>query len=256
MKKICYIIVWFLCLFYEIWWIFFHDNIYAISNGTTNIKLSIYNSYSGHIRFLPGQNIVNIGWSLWTNDDSLSINISATTGSSFTINGDIITPIAGNWIGLYSIAESLELSTGDGIKNIQTSFMKGTEPYTHHTSITVDTISPTQANLISPDNNSTVSGNVIFTRSQSTDSGIWLSHYKIHYSVDPWFLSETTIVSSWNTLQIAENNIPLWILYRYVESVDLLGNNTNSVVKLFEHALGAVVVNPINTTPSSWIWGW
>ena len=53
------------------------------------MKVQIINSYSGSVSRATGQNIIYSGAMHWTNQNNLSVIVSATTGSDFTLSGTI-----------------------------------------------------------------------------------------------------------------------------------------------------------------------
>lgn len=245
-KRIIYTLILSFCLR---WWLFSQDQSYA---KNTTITLGIYNSYSWTIGFQAGQNIIHYWGNIRTDSTTLWITVSATTWSSYSLTWDINT-ITWYGSGNYSVNHTINLSNGEWEKTIYGSFLRNTEPYNKNLTIMVDQTAPSQSQIIQPNSNSIVSGNTVLSRTPSTDNGIWLAHYKIHLSLDAWFLWETIILSTGNSIQLWTNDLPIGTIFRYVEAVDRLGHSSDSNASFFHYwTYSNVQNNP--TSDSGWWW--
>ncbi len=235
-----------------LWWIIFlQEKIYAISLSHTNITLGINNSYSWFINLQNGQNIVNISWDQRIDTTNIWITIWATTWSFYSITWGITTI---SWYGSWNYSHNHIINlSGEWINTIYGSFFKNIEPYTTNTSIMVDTTPPNQSQIIYPTNNIVISGNTLLSRSTSNDSGIWLSHYRVHLSLNAWFLWEVIIISTWNSIELWTNNLPIWTIFRYIESIDYLGNSSTSNPGFFHYGTYSIIEDNNN---SYWWWWW
>ncbi len=219
-----------------IWLLFFHDTSYTnYLDSLTPVSINIINSYSGTIERASGQNIVYSGNHLWTNQNNLTLTISATTWSNFTLNGDV-NYLTWQWTGNYYIPKVITVATGDGIKTVQALFMRESEPYySNALDIILDTTPPILSTILWPVNNSILSWIILFSRTDSSDLGIWLSHYNIHIALDPGFLGGITIPVSWNNLQVTSSLLPQWTLFWYSEAVDFLWNSITTSPTFFHN---------------------
>lgn len=222
-----------------VWLVFLQYQTYA-----TEIRLGIYNSYQWSITIQPWENIVQLWWNIRTKENTLWIIIWANTWSSYTITG--ISPITTNiWSGMYQHNHNITLQSIDWPQTIYGLFLKDTEPYSTNMNIMIDRSAPSSAFLLQPISNTIISGDITLSRSPSIDNGIGLSHYKIHLSLDAWFLWETILISSGNSLSINKNDLPLWTLFWYVEALDYLWNKSISSPSFFHNqAFSTVDDNP------------
>lgn len=241
-----------------IWWVFFHESSYTdYLPSTTHISLQIVNSYSWNLELNNTNDIVSSWNHIWTNQDTINIIISASTGSSYYIQWDGTTLSWENFSWSYSHTSTYNLSTGDGIKNIQALFMKDTEPYSSNTlSIIKDKTNPSIVNLLWPTENQITQDTIIMLQwSPSIDTGIGLSWYKIHIALDPSFASELVFISSWNSLLFSSQDLPQGTLFRYIEAEDYLRNKSISSASFFHHTTSS---NIDTSYHSSVVWyaGW
>lgn len=232
----------------------FQDHIYGNHTSQTHVWVMLINSYSWYISRNSWQNnIISSWWLLWTNSTNPSIVVSASTGSNFTISGDIV-PTTWWWSGNYNIITDVILNNWDTTKSLQALFLKDNEPYySNILYIILDTIAPSPSHIIWPNNNDILSWIINLSWTASIDQGIWLSHYNVHFSLDPWFLWEVIIPISWDSLQISSSYLPTWTLFRYVESVDILWNSSSSNPYFFHNWTYSVIQNNGWTL---WAWWW
>ncbi len=228
-----------------VWLVFSQIQTYA-----TNIRLGIYNSYQWSITIQPWEHTVQFWWNTRTNENTLWIIIWASTGSAYTITG-ISPTISTIWSGIYQHNHNITLQSTDWAQTIYGSFIRNTEPYSTNLNIMIDRSAPSSAFLLQPISNTIISGDITLSRSPSIDNGIGLSHYKIHLSLDAWFLGETILITSGTSLVINTNNLPIWTLFWYVESIDYLWNSSNSSASFFHHQ----TYSTIDENPSDGGWG-
>jgi len=237
-----------------IWLLFFQDKSYTnYVNNLTPVRVQIINSYSGFIQRASGQNIIYFGNNVRTNQNNLTLTISATTWSNFIMSGDV-NHLTGQWSGNYELPKVIILDTGDGIKSVQAFFMRVSEPYhSNILDIILDTTPPSLPTILWPINNSILTWIVPFTWTNSSDIGIWLSHYNIHISLDPWFFGETIIPISWNNIDILSSSLPQWTLFWYIEAVDFLWNFIITSPSFFHNGQHSIIDWWNN---NSWWWGY
>lgn len=246
-----------------LWWIFVNRESYTeyIESRHIQIGLQIVNSYSGWIDFSSGQNMIYSGWSWWTDSNQILLQISATTGSAFTISWDVV---SSSWVGSwgYSLAFPIQLSSGDGNKLIQSEFLRdANEEYMSNiVSINLDQTPPSASTLQTPALYSTVSpGMVFFSWTPSIDNGAGTSHYKLHISPDPGFLWGLTLPIYDTNTSIYSTNLSTGMLFRYVESMDYLWNSSSSSISSFINTVQSLPTppppTPVTTTWESRAWG-
>jgi len=240
-----------------IWWLFFQDKSYTnYVDNLTPVKVQIINSYSGSVSRATGQNIIYSGAMHWTNQNNLSVIVSATTGSDFTLSGTI-NYLTGQWSGNYQLSKLITFNSGDYIKSLQALFMRWYEPYhSNILDIMLDTTPPPLPSIIWPISNSISTWIVSFTWSDSNDLGIWLSHYNIHISLDPWFLGKVVIPSSWSSIYIPSSTLPQWTLFWYIEATDLLWNSVNTTPTFFHNWQPSIINGWTNNAWWSYWWWW
>lgn len=244
-RRIIYSLILSFCLR---WWLFLQGQSYA--NNPT-ITLGIYNSYSWTIGFQAGQNIIHYWGNIRTDTTTLWITISATTWSSYSLTWGMNT-ITWYGSGNYSVNHTINLSHGEWIKNLYGSFLRNTEPYNKNLSIIIDQTAPSQSIIIQPTSNNIVSGNTTLSRTVSTDNGVWLAHYKIHLSLDAGFLWETILLSTWNSIQLWANDLPIGTIFRYVEAVDHLGHSSDSIPSFFHYRTYSIIENNPTSDSGGW----
>ena len=233
-------------------YIFFQDHIYWNYITQTHIWIKLINSYSWYISRNSWQNIISSWWLLWTNTTNPSIVVSASTGSQFTLSWDIITT-TWEWYGNYSNVTNVILNSWDTTKWIQSLFMRESEPYySNILNIILDKTPPLPSNTLWPNNNDILSGIIFLSWTDSIDQGIGLSHYNVHFSLDPWFLWDIIITTSWNNLQIPSSNLPEWTIFRYIQAVDILWNTYSNNPNFFHNWNYSTIDN----NWSSWGWWW
>lgn len=241
-----------------LWWIIFNHNSYGdyIDSQPINIWIRIVNSYSGWINFSTWQNIVLSWVNQWINTPLISIDVSATTWSEFTLDWDI-NIVNFSWVGMYTLPVWTQLDIWDGPKVIHSYFLKDhIEPYQwNDLEIYLDETSPSLPTIIWPLQNTIVNWSVWLSWNNSTDIWIWFSHYIVHMSLDPGFLGETTVVSSSNSLNFGSGTLPIGTLFWYVEAVDYLWNSVATVPSFF-HNQTSSDVSWAGGGGSSWWDGW
>jgi hypothetical protein len=231
-----------------IWWLFFQDKSYTnYIEKLTSVNVQIFNSYSWSVSRATGQNIIYSWGAYWTNQNNLTVIVSATTGSNFILSGSIST-LTGQWTGAYQLARNIILYNWDGAKSLQALFIRWHEPYDSNVlNIMLDTTAPSLPIVSWPITNSLLTWVLPFARTASSDSGIGFSHYNIHISLDPWFLGKVVIPISWNSIDILSSDLPQWTLFWYIEAVDLLWNSTQTSPQFFHNWRSSAI---------SWWWWW
>lgn len=222
-------------------------------NRNTQLSVTIYNSYSGSIAWIPWTHSMMSGWILWTNTTIVDAAISATSASSFQSSWNIHFfsgyEIASWW---YTVVYPVQLSSWDGIKTWQLWFLKNAlEPYLSNSlEIFLDTTPPIAMSLLWPSNNSLIqSTGFSLDWSASNDTGIGLSHYIVRLSLVPDMSSSISFYGNSNTLSFLSNQLPVWTIYRQIQAYDFLWNTTTSPIWFFHHQAPSL--------PSSiWFWGW
>jgi hypothetical protein len=208
---------------------------YAYSILPTTVGVRLIHSYSWSLTWSIGQNIVFSWSSLRTRQTINSVLVSASTWSSFRLTGDIWS-MTGQWIWSYTIPMNILLSSGDGPKSLQSLFLKGSEPYdSTMLDILLDQTSPSLPTIIWPQNHVLLSGLILLSWTGSVDTGIGVSGYKIHISLDPWFLWKVVIASSWASLSILSSQLPQWTLFWYIEALDFLWNSIKTDPMFFHN---------------------
>jgi len=240
-----------------IWWLFSHDKSYTnYVENLTHMRVQIMNSYSGSIARSTGQNIIESGGILRTNQDNLMIRVSASTWSSFTFQWDVITD-TGTGINTYNIDFPITITSWDQHKDIQALFMRSDEPYMSNSlSIQKDSVWPSSFFLVWPVANTVINNGIIITLSRWSvyDNGIWLSYYKIHLSLDPWFIGETTFTTTGTTIDLADTSLPQGTIFWYVEAIDFLGNSTSTLPTFFHHWSYSKIPTDQSWRASGWGW--
>lgn len=160
------------------------------------------------------------------------IYIWANTPANYTITGAITAMIT--WSALpWWIANPL-LTWSDGPKDIFVSLTDGSgSVITKNLLVYLDTVAATPT-LTAPTSGSTVMGNITLNRSVGADAA-GISWYQYFVSPTSTF---GTIVASWSTtlpsVTITGNTITTTgTLYRYVTSIDRLGNSWSSAIQSF-----------------------
>jgi hypothetical protein len=159
----------------------------ATQKEYTTISLTIINSYSG------SSQAVGTGYQsgsvLYVTSPVTTVQLSATTGSWFSLSGDLAETTTGAGSGAYTLTTPITLSTGDGLKQITTEFLKGDEPYLpDQLYYYLDTTGPTTPlinNIYFPyyDEDRTI----VFDRSGGIDLGVGVASAKLHISNQPDF---------------------------------------------------------------------
>lgn len=247
MKTISTIISSFIILIVSLVWLVFLQN----SSYATEIRLGIYNSYQWSLSIQPWEKTVQFWWDTRTNENTLWIIIWANTWSSYTITG-VVPTISTLWSGIYQHNHTIVLQSTDWSQTLYGAFMRDTEPYSTTLNLMIDRSAPSIPLLLQPITNSVISSDVHLSRSPSIDNGIGVSHYRIHLSLDAGFLWETILVTSGTSLYINSNDLPIWTLFWYVEAIDYLWNNSNSIPSFFHHQ----TYSTIDEDPSDGGWAW
>jgi hypothetical protein len=234
------------CLYY------YHDPTIASDKVTTKvISVELYNSYSGSIARSSGNSFVPSGWYLWGSWTSVFIDISATTWSTYTLTWNVAYNYTWIGSGFYTNTDMIIIQSGDGAKSLQSLFERWYERYNSNVILyMLDTIAPTVPILLWPTVNSIVSPTswLSLQWSWSSDSGIWLSWYRVYLSLHPSFVWALTIDTSDTSLSLWSGMLPLGTIYRYVEALDLIGNTSVSTPWYFHYGAPTIV--------NGWWWGW
>lgn len=197
------------------------------------------------IIILTGGNLQYQGGYPYTNN-SASIYMWANQPFTYTITGDLLTSITGTgatWV----IRGVNNFSTGDGMKNLFVMLTNTSGEIIPKTFLVyLDTFSPIPT-LNSPVSGATVWGAFTLNRSSSLDSGIGNSGYRYYISTTPTF---TTVVKSGFTTSTSASIANAEIgtsgtYYRYVKSIDKLGNEGISTTQSFIYS------GTIDTEPNS-----
>lgn len=208
------------------------------SNCNTHVSIHLNNSYSWSIA--RWDVYLNSGWYLWTNEITHPIIISSTDITQYTSSGDIL-PITWNLINPfitgYQDIVTITLTSNDGPKELFLNFLKDLEPYQSNIlKINLDTTAPTRAVPLS------LIDWVLHTweavqleRTSSSDSWVWLSHYIVAISLDPYFSNPTYIATTWTSITFPENAVVPWTVYRTITSVDFLWNDSTTVRQYFHY---------------------
>lgn len=216
------------------------------SNCNTNVSIHLNNSYSWSIS--RWDSYTSSGWYIRTNQITHPIVIYTTDVVQYTSSGDItniswsVSNIFASW---YQSIENATLSSTDGTKELSLAFIKEIEPYQSNIlTIQLDTTAPSIATPVWPNAGILLTGNEIaFSRSDSIDTWIWLSHYVVTISLDPLFANPIQIVTTDSELILSGAMLPAGTLYRYVTSIDYLWNSSVSALQYF-HYLEATKPKP------------
>lgn len=186
---------------------------------------------------------------------NINIQIRSNMPASYSITSSgIVNSITGTYNGSYNPPATpantgtLILTSGDGQKQITTTFSTGTCSATSLKWITLDLLPPTTPTLTYPIGGSGICyvGNFNFTWNAAADSGIGVSTYNYKIASNPYFTSPIINGSTtWTTFSLNASQLGTWyfsgVYYREVAAVDgLLQTGT--------YATGQFTVNIDNCT--------
>ncbi len=214
---------------------FIWNRVSAATSVNINVSLTLYNSYSGSLSLVSSS--FTTGGITYITSTWITRDIDASDTSMRELFGDTASSITWDGIGSYTDTINDFVTAGDGPKTITGMFFKWTEfLIPNQLQLFVDTTAPTIPLGITPVLNESVSAfDIIFNRSPSIDAWIWVKEYYLVISESPGFTSPLVFTSSTTTLSIDDDDLPLGILYWYVEVVDHLGHSTVSFPLYFDH---------------------
>lgn len=214
-------------------------------NTAINVSVRIYNSFSGTLdRWYAQSQYIQSGL-IYTNNPNIFLSIGANSSSDYTLSWSLFTGLYGSGIGIYSGLHETTLSTGDGIKYISIFYNKSGEYYNPNTLLTVflDT-SPPSLPEYSTMNGFILNGSTFIGFSgSSVDTGVGFSGYRIHFSMDPLFWSDDYIIWDNSGLLLRTDDFPYGTIYRYIESIDYLGNSISGSIQYFHNGLPSIPSN-------------
>ncbi len=215
----------------------------ATQTKNIDIALTLYNSYSGSISLVTTG--YTTGGTTYLTSTWITLDISANNTSTREIMGDMLQSFTGDGVWSYVDTVNTFLIDGDGPKVVTGIYFKGIEfLYPTPLLLYIDTTPPTMPLGLTPLlNGNTYESPIIFNRSPSFDAGAGVEAYRVIYDTSPSFTSPTVYTSSITTQAVPWNLIPLGTIYRYVESIDHVGNSIAWFPLYFKH-----VLPPINKT--------
>jgi len=211
---------------------------------STNISITLYNSYSWSIQFNSGtNNRIMSGWNIWVGQQTGIINTRASESSSYILQWWLHN-LTWAWSWSYSISQNYNLGA-EWIHNLQAEFSKSWE-YLFSNIITLytDYSAPsTPIHTWMPNNTIFTSITGSLSRNNSVDTGVWLAWYYLYISMNPSFAWITPIRITGNNREFNTNDLPKWTIFYKTIAVDYLNHESSSVTSYFHNQLPTYQLN-------------
>jgi hypothetical protein len=203
---------------------------YASKKTSSNLSIQVVNTFIANTYFTDTSDFY-ITWSnIYTSWSIVDVSFSADKTTSYsTQSWDIVWIYSGSWIDTYIQTHIITLPLWDGIKTIPSQYIALDDEFYTATDlqIIVDTTPPLIALPLSPNLWQTINTNsILFRWKPSTDELSGVKEYTIELSQEPSFSSPITYTSTDTSLQINNNLLPNWTIYRRVKATDFVWNTS------------------------------
>ena len=217
----------------------------------TQVWVTLSNSYSWSIDYFDGNIWQFISWSnIYISNLYNQILVSATDTSIYTISGNTYTWSIWWWSGNYTNTQGIYISSWDGVKYIQSNFLKIAEFYNSNVlQFVLDQTPPSKPQITWPSMWSLQQNTITFAWTASSDTWVWLSWYYIYFSLNPNWPYTKIRVGSDNQYNINSDLLPSWTIYRYVSAIDYLWNESSPVYGFFHNKLPTILNGNIFHNP-------
>ncbi|HMY80264.1 MAG TPA: hypothetical protein PK048_00280 [Candidatus Absconditabacterales bacterium] len=257
MKGIKHYLYGFLIIFLGGWGFFglflnYNDVCYANTgcghncSVSTNVSVTIYNSFTGILERGSATNQYISGGIIYVNTQLIQLIVGATDTTTYQLSGDILGIRTGAGSGNYSGGYSTILSSGEGIKQIGIEYMKGIESFIPPgLKLYLDQTPPTLPGYVFSNGQLMGSGASIMIplSGGNYDSGVGFSGIILHIALDPLMMTEVMVSLSGNQIIFDSLSLPIGTLYRYIETIDYLGNSRSGTIQWFHHILPSIPLN-------------
>lgn len=203
-------------------------------------------NFQGEITFssLSGSIVTNPSLGTYfTNRTGITLQIGVSEPAQYSISGDFVgTPLLGTFMGSSLFTPSplaITLNNSNTRNNFASIYTTWACTYTDAAKrVYVDTVTPTAPSIVA------LSGTYLcpstpltITRSASTDSGAWLSHYTYGIYTNTWMITGNvlsgTVPNTITSVPLNVASLPLWTYYMRVQAVDNVGMVISSNIITF-----------------------
>jgi len=242
---------------------------FQVGSGTVSSSTGCDPNFQGEITFaaITGSVVTNpwIG-TYYTKTTGIILQWAATQPTNFSISWDFVESIfswSSIWNSIFNFsAGPITLLHENDWNYFSSTFSTGSCAYVDSSKrVYVDTLAPTQPNIITPISWAAVCAStwLTVTRNASVDSGSQLSHYTYEIYNNSWMV--TGLLLSWTlsalttTMNLTISSLPLGTHYMRIVAVDNIGMSTPGNIIHFTSSTSYCTASTgvVIVTPTLWL---